>query len=63
MARLSRERRPTPQGVVEVVLSRLLNPSKSPFTKGDFLFPFAEYFGEFRKDTPELGSEELPSPL
>jgi hypothetical protein len=27
------------QGPVEVVLSRIKNPSKSPFTKGDFQFP------------------------
>jgi hypothetical protein len=27
------------KGLVKVVLSRIKNPSKSPFTKGDFLFP------------------------
>ena len=27
------------QGLVKVVLNRIKNPSKSPFTKGDFQFP------------------------
>jgi hypothetical protein len=31
------------QGLVKVVLSRIENPSKSPFTKGDFHFP---HFGK-----------------
>jgi hypothetical protein len=30
------------QGLVKVVLSGTKNPSKSPFTKGDFQFPALE---------------------
>jgi hypothetical protein len=44
---------PAGRGHVKVVLSGLKNPSKSPFTKGDFLFSFAEYLAACCEDEGE----------